>query len=164
LIVTALPRWLFSYDRRTGQTKEVDMMDAASMVTRTMALIVLSTTCAGAPVAPRQQRLPSGLWGGQHASMEVTDAGAQLEFDCAHGRIDQAISLESGRFDVKGTYSPERPGPRREDDNTARTVRYVGEVDGKKMKLTINGTDGSSDAIASFTLEHGRTPTIRKCQ
>jgi hypothetical protein len=140
------------------------MIDAASVVTRTMALIVLSATCGGAPVAPEQQRLPSGQWGGQHAGMEVTDAGAQLEFDCAHGRIDQAITLESGRFDVKGTYSPERPGPRREDDNTARAVRYIGEVDGKTMKLAINGADGSSDTITSFTLEHGKTPTIRKCQ
>ena len=140
------------------------MIDAASVVTRTMALIVLSATCGGAPVAPWQQRLPSGQWGGQHAGMEVTDAGAQLEFDCAHGRIDQVITLESGRFDVKGTYSPERPGPRREDDNTARAVRYTGQVDGKTMKLAINAADGSSDTIASFTLEHGKTPTIRKCQ
>jgi hypothetical protein len=96
--------------------------------------------------------------------MEVTDTGAQLEFDCAHGRIDQAITLEAGRFDVKGTYSPERPGPRREDDNNARTVRYVGQVDGKTMKLAINPADGSTDAIASYTLEHGKTATIRKCQ
>jgi hypothetical protein len=142
------------------------MMDAASMLTRTAGILfVLSATCGGGPAAPGQQRLPSGQWGGQHAGMEVTDAGAQLEFDCAHGRIDQAITLsESGRFDVKGTYAPERPGPRREDENTARTVRYIGQVNGKAMKLTIAASDSSSDAIASYTLEHGKAPVIRKCQ
>jgi hypothetical protein len=142
------------------------MIDAAGILTRTTGiLIMLSATCGGGPVAPGQQRLPAGQWGGQHAGMEVTETGAELEFDCAHGRIDQAIALsEAGRFDVRGTYAPERPGPRREDDNTARTVRYAGQVDGKTMTLAINSSDSAADVIASYTLEHGKAPVIRKCQ
>lgn len=142
------------------------MIHLTSLWTRTFGgLVLLTATCGSGPIAPGQQRLPTGQWGGQHVGMEVSDSGAQLEFDCAHGGIDEAIVLsKDGRFDVKGTYAQERPGPRREDDNAARPVRYVGEVEGKTMRLTIRAGDGSTDAIGSYTLEHGKAGVIRKCQ
>jgi hypothetical protein len=128
-------------------------------------LIAFGTTCGGTgPTMPSQQRVANGQWGGQHVGMEVNDSGAQLEFDCAHGRIDGAIALtESGRFEAKGTYTQERPGPRREDEENARVVRYSGRIDGKSMTLTIDAGQNSSDAIANYTLELGKTPVIRKC-
>jgi hypothetical protein len=136
------------------------MMSARALVI----VVALSATCGGGPTAPQSQRVASGQWGGQHVGMDVTDTGAQLEFDCAHGRIDEPLTLgESGRFEAKGTYTPERPGPRREDDDKGRAVRYVGRVTGKSMTLSIEGADGSTDTIASFTLDHGKAPVIRKC-
>ena len=41
-----------------------------------------------APVE-RNDKLATGVWGGQHIRAEVTDRGADIEFDCAHGAIDQ---------------------------------------------------------------------------
>jgi len=39
-------------------------------------------------------KLARGVWGGQHIRAEVTDSGADIEFDCAHGTIDQPIVLD----------------------------------------------------------------------
>ena len=30
-----------------------------------------------------------GTWGGDHISMEVTDSGAEIEYDCAHGSVTE---------------------------------------------------------------------------
>jgi hypothetical protein len=139
------------------------MIDSAFVLTRTMGIaIVLSL-----PATPRmadQQRVANGQWGGQHVGMEVSDSGAHLEFDCARGRIAEPLMLnQSGVFDVKGTYSVERPGPRREDDSNVRAVRYAGRVEGKSMTLAMQA-EGVSDPIGRYTLEHGKTPLVKKCQ
>jgi hypothetical protein len=138
-------------------------MTIAPMTAFTL-MLGAGTTCGGAgPVGPGQNRVPAGQWGGQHVGMEVTDSGAELEFDCAHGRIVEPLALDaSGRFDAKGTYTPEQPGPRREDESSARNVRYSGRVEGSSMTLTIGAGEGSAD-LGSFRLERGRTPAIRKC-
>ena len=31
--------------------------------------------------------LPNGVWGGEHIRMDVTDSGADIEFDCARGTV-----------------------------------------------------------------------------
>ena len=49
----------------------------------------------------RTKGLPVGLWGGEHISLEVTEQGATIEYDCAHATIEQRIALDRrGRFDV----------------------------------------------------------------
>src|SRR5690242_4353647 len=51
------------------------------------------------------QALPPGAWGGLHISLEVTDAGAQINYDCAHGRITEKIVPDKdGAFEVKGVH------------------------------------------------------------
>jgi hypothetical protein len=129
-----------------------------------LATLTLACASSSGALAPDQNTVPTGTWGGQHVSMEVTASGAELEFDCAHGHIDEPLTIgASGSFEVRGTYTPERPGPRREDEGAGSPVRYSGKVDGRTMVLTILTSDGSADAAASFNLEHGRTPAIRKC-
>ncbi len=44
-----------------------------------------------------QSRDLRGTWGGQSIAMEVTDAGATIEYDCAHGRITEKIAPDGGR-------------------------------------------------------------------
>jgi hypothetical protein len=110
------------------------------------------------------KRVPAGEWGGQHAALHVSDSGAELEFDCAHGQIARPLTLDAdNRFDVRGTLVPETPGPRREDETAGRTVRYTGKVEGKSMTLTIAAADGSAD-LGTYALEHGRAAVIKKCQ
>src|SRR5215831_18349480 len=53
-----------------------------------------------------------GTWGGEHIQAEITDDGAQFEFDCANGAITKPIVLDNrGRFNLTGTFASEHPGP-----------------------------------------------------
>src|SRR6266850_1056540 len=110
-------------------------------------------------------RLANGVWGGQHIRAEVTDSGTDIEFDCAHGTIDQPIVLDAkGSFDVKGKFTPERGGPiRRDEKSNDRLVRYVGQVKDQAMTLTIRDA-GTKETIDSFSLTHGSDGRIRKCR
>jgi hypothetical protein len=110
------------------------------------------------------QRKISGLWGGQGISMEVSDSGATLDFDCASGSITEPIAPDSaGKFSVKGRFARQHPGPTREDENNAgEPAIYNGVVDGENLTLTITLTKNSEKA-GSFTLAHGKIGRIRRC-
>src|SRR5512147_806266 len=83
----------------------------------------------------KNDKLATGVWGGQHVRAEVTESGAEFEFDCAHGTIGQRIMLDgSGKFDVPGKFAPEHGGPvRRDEESNDRSVRYSGSVKGEEM-------------------------------
>lgn len=109
--------------------------------------------------------LPTGNWGGQHISMEVTETGGKLEFDCAHGEINSKIVLDKQRrFSVTGTYVEEHGGPVRQSDNPqSQKVLYIGQLTGNKIKLTIKRSD-TKKVIGAFTLTRGQEPFIVKCR
>jgi hypothetical protein len=96
--------------------------------------------------------------------MDVTETGARIEYDCAHGTIGEPLLLDAdGRFDVKGLHFREHGGPVREGEETrGDPVRYTGQVTGENMTLTVRpeGTDKPAD---SHTLVRGKTGRIRKC-
>ena len=110
-------------------------------------------------------KLATGVWGGQHIRVEVTDSGADIEFDCAHGTIDQPIVLDGkGKFDVEGKFTTERGGPtRRDQKSNYRLVRYVGQVKEQALALTITDA-GTKETIDSFTLTHGSDGRLMKCR
>jgi hypothetical protein len=124
--------------------------------------------------------LQEGVWGGQGISLNVSGAGASVEFDCAHGRIAQRIVPdETGRFELGGTHEEERGGPasagglgaRGEDGSVreggakaaARAARYAGRVEGESMTLTVTLADGGR-RLGTFRLVRGATPRLRKCR
>jgi hypothetical protein len=113
----------------------------------------------------RTKRLPVGLWGGEHISMEVTERGATIEYDCAHGTIEQRITLDRrGRFNVSGKQVTEHGGPVRQNEELAGyPVRFAGEVNGKTMKLTVRNSV-TKELIGIFTLVQGADPKLRKCK
>src|SRR4051812_37429673 len=80
------------------------------------------------PTAPADATIPAGTWRGEHVELEVTSAGAHVEFDCAHGTLDEPLALNStGQFGVKGTYTQEAGGPVRADQpDEGRPARYAG--------------------------------------
>src|SRR5712691_4976651 len=84
------------------------------------------------------------VWGGDHVRMEVTSSGAELEFDCATGRITEAVPETEGTFSLKGTFTPERGGPTR-DGQTSRTVdaNYSGTIknDTMSLRVVLSGQD-----------------------
>ncbi|MFN0086538.1 MAG: hypothetical protein ACKVX9_14210 [Blastocatellia bacterium] len=120
------------------------------------------------PPIPRGQRLkevPPGAWGGNHISLDVTETGARIEFDCAHGEITGKIVLyRPGRFSAAGDYVEEHGGPIREaDEGKSVPVIYSGQITGKTMKLTVR-RQRDKRLIGAFTLIRGQEAFIVKCR
>ena len=112
----------------------------------------------------RDDKLATGIWGGEHIHAEVTDKGAEIEFDCAHGTIEEAIVLNGkGGFEVSGKFVPQHGGPVRKDEvSKGISVRYIGRVQDSELTLTIVNTD-TKETIGDFTLKHGSEGRLRKC-
>lgn len=106
-----------------------------------------------------------GVWGGEHIGLTVRSKDARLDYDCAHGTIDQPLKTDSrGRFSVRGTHTWESGGPevggRKPDTHPAR---YSGNVKGGRMVITVTLKD-SNMAVGTFTLTYGDSPNIFKCK
>src|SRR6185503_16271314 len=114
---------------------------------------IFSVTCVllalvNLPVSAelKKRGLPAGLWGGQHISIDVSNKGAKIEYDCAHATIDRAIVLDgNGRFSVSGRQFQERGGPTRQGEQTGYAVIFSGEVKGKTMTLTVRNSSTKED-------------------
>jgi hypothetical protein len=107
-------------------------------------------------------RVPAGEWGGEHVRLTVSEAGASIEFDCAHGTLDAPLEMdEGGRFDVPGSFvregGPVVPG--RED---RQSVRYAGKADGRSLDLEVVRQDG--ERLGPFRLRLGEKPKLVKCR
>ncbi|MCA1635081.1 MAG: hypothetical protein LC802_15675 [Acidobacteria bacterium] len=109
--------------------------------------------------------LPVGSWGGEHVGLEVTERGATIEYDCAHGTIGRRIVPDrSGRFDVPGTHTEESGGPIRQDARArGYAVRYTGRVRGRQMSVTVRRGD-TGKVIGTYKLVRGQEPSIFKCR
>ena len=60
----------------------------------------------------KQQRIATGVWGGQHIQIKVGSNSATIEYDCANGVIDGPLIVGSeGNFKLHGTHHMERGGP-----------------------------------------------------
>ena len=113
----------------------------------------------------KTERLAAGTWGGDHIRLSVRADGAEAEFDCARGTINGALTLSAdGRFDVRGTFRREGPGPVRLGAKpSARPARYEGSVSGQQLTLKITLTDTDQDA-GTFTLTQGSVGRVWKCR
>ena len=107
----------------------------------------------------------TGTWGGEHVGLEVTEQGGAVEYDCAHGTIDQKIVPDAGgNFDLRGTHVRERGGPvRKGAAEDSHPASYKGQIKGDVMTLTVTETD-TGEAVGTFTLTLGRQPRIMKCR
>src|SRR5438132_1214300 len=125
--------------------------------------LIVRAQIIGAQNISMQTIVESGTWGGAGLSMEVSSKGADVEFDCAHGRIEGTIALgKDGRFDVKGTFAPEHGGPiLRDEDGAAYAARYKGRVAGDTMTVTV--LQGATK-IGPFRVKRGARPILRKCR
>lgn len=121
-------------------------------------------TAADSGNARASQELARGVWGGQHVRAEVSDRGAEIEFDCAQGSIAQKIVLDgSGRFDVEGSFATQHAGPIRDDENNSRPVRYRGSISDKEMELTVFDPK-TKETIGTFALRLGNEGRLMKCR
>jgi len=95
--------------------------------------------------------------------MEIKDSEAEIEFDCAHGRITENIAPDrNGKFEAKGVYTREHGGPLTESENNDQPAVYRGSIKEKTMTLTIELT-ANHETIGTFALTHGSQGRIRKC-
>jgi hypothetical protein len=131
------------------------------MSLRAPSAVAFAAVLAVTPAAPRT--VPEGSWGADGAGVTVTRDGVRLFFDCAHGSIDGAVALDAdGRFDARGVYVKESPGPTRPGASDGEPVRYVGRIDGDAMTLSIL-RPGSDQPVGNFRLQKSRLPRVREC-
>jgi hypothetical protein len=126
--------------------------------------LVLMVACASNPgSASRLDRVPNGEWGGEHVRLSVENAGGKIEFDCAHGSLDEPLALDGrGHFDVKGSLVGEGGPVRKDDPGSARPARYRGETDGQRMSLEVTLEGGESGG--TFSLVKGGRARLFKCR
>ena len=107
--------------------------------------------------------LANGLWGGQGISLEITDGGAEINYDCAHGTITGKITPDrKGKFAARGFHTREQGAPTRQDQNTTgQPVTYQGSIAGETMTLTV--LSETKETIGTYTLTRGQAGRIRKC-
>ena len=141
------------------------MTKALICVSTALVLIATFSSSQSSARGRKHHRLAQGDWGGPHIRLTVADSSATIEYDCAHGQIDGPLVIDSrGRFSLKGTHSPEHPGPVRDNEQSAgQPARYTGWTDGKKMTLTVM-LAGQKETIGTFNLALGGEGRIFKCR
>lgn len=106
----------------------------------------------------------AGTWGGNGIAVVVEPRSARIEYDCAHGEITEALTIDKdGYFDAKGIHVREMGGPIRQDNpNQGQPARYIGRVSANTMTLKVTLTD-SGTVIGDYEVELGRNPRLHKC-
>ena len=97
-------------------------------------------------------------------SIDVGSQSAKVEYDCAHGVIEGPLVIDSdGKFEWRGTFTPERGGPVRANDSPrAQPATYSGQIKDNKMTLMLKVTD--AEDAETFTLEKGKPGKLVKCK
>ena len=123
---------------------------------------VAASTCDGSPSSPSP--LPVGSWGGDHIALTIARTATHIEFDCAHGDIPTALTVDARNgFDVPGTFVREHGGPIREGEAAdSHPARYVGSVTDRMMVLTVRLTDGN-EPIGTYALSRDAPGRVVKC-
>jgi hypothetical protein len=109
--------------------------------------------------------VPTGLWGGDHIRLVVTETGATVEYDCAVGKIDgPLLRNKEGEFEARGVHVFERGGPRQPGEPPLKQhpTQYHGWTNGSQMRLTVTLSD-TSKRVGTFSLTLGRQPLLEKC-
>jgi len=141
------------------------MTKALFCVSTALVLIATFSSPQSSARGRKRYRLAQGTWGGPHIRIAVGDSSATIEYDCAHGQIDGPLVTDRrGRFSLKGTHSPEHPGPVRDNELfSGEPARYTGWTDGKKMTLTVT-LAGQKEMLGTFNLTLGGAGRIFKCR
>ena len=126
------------------------------------AFVAFSLVACTGSHAPTE--LPPGGWGGEHVSLTVSTMGASLEFDCAHGTVDEAPLLDSqGQFNLRGIYVREHGGPIRDGEpEDSQPALYFGQLEGSRVTISIRLTD-EGVLLGPYAAQLGRQPRLFKC-
>jgi hypothetical protein len=117
-------------------------------------------------LAPRQSVANGliGTWGGEHVRITIGAASSILEYDCAHGSIDQPFAVNAaGGFTLTGTHVLESGGPIRQGvEPVSHPALYTGSTDGKTMTFTVTLTD-INQTFGPFALVLDAPGRVVKC-
>jgi hypothetical protein len=128
-----------------------------------MCLVLLSSW--GCSTMPSTATTPLlGNWGGDGIAMTVDSAGADFQFNCAHGDISGLLVADSaGHINRVGAYVRDHGGPIVQGSvPDSHPASYTGSVAGANMTLTIRLID-SGDVIGTFTLTQGAAGRVVAC-
>jgi len=109
--------------------------------------------------------LSAGTWGGRGAELRVGDKAAEIEFNCALGRIDGSFEVgDSGEFSLTGLYFREPGGPGRAGEPEPRGLAavYSGKVKDSELLLTVRIIE-TGRSIGPFVLYQSQEPELEKC-
>jgi hypothetical protein len=96
--------------------------------------------------------------------MQVTAAGARLEYDCAEGAIEEPLRPDAeGRFSATGIHRPGHGGPIRVGEILpALPSRYDGRVEGELMSLLVTVIETGVE-LGPFQLRRGNAGLLVRC-
>ncbi len=116
-----------------------------------------------AAVAPSHAATLTGAWGGAGVALNATATSADLQADCAHGRIDGPLSLDaSGGFSGVGSYETYHAGPQQADEpGTPPTATFAGRIKGETLELTV--ISKPSGERIHYVLTRGARPVLVRC-
>ena len=126
---------------------------------RSVQLHLLIVACLAVAAGTAQ----TAMWGGDHVRINVTVAGADLDFDCAAGTITETVPETDGTFRLRGTFTPGPSGPSRDDRSRTVAAMYSGTIERNTMTLHIV-LDGQDREVAQYSLLRDRDGTVRKCR
>ena len=107
--------------------------------------------------------LPEGAWGEPGVRMWVNGDGVAIEADCAHGRIDGPVFLDTqGRFAGAGTWSFEG-GPAPAGGFLEHPVRFSGQVENDQLTLIVRFLHQAVSDEIRLTATRGLFPQLDKC-
>lgn len=131
---------------------------------RPMMLVLLLAACSQSVGSGGRDAPVTGTWGGEHLRLELTSAGGDAEYDCAHGGLQEPITVDArGMFDVAGVHIREHGGPVREGEQVdSLPARFAGRVDGDRMTLRVF-VGARPDTLGPFQLTRGADARILKC-
>jgi hypothetical protein len=130
---------------------------------RARLVLIAALGLAACALLPQKSPYLAGQWGGPHVSLMLEGGLGAVEYDCASGTIDTALSLgPDGHFTATGTHRPGQGGPIRVGQIfTSYRAIYSGTVEKDSMTLSARLEDGT--IIGPFTLTRGAEGQLTRC-
>lgn len=129
-----------------------------------LSVIAIGAACEGDPAAPLPRDFVAvGTWGGKNAGMLAEDTVAHVHIGCTYGDIHGRVPLDSGRFDITGSYLlrayPIAMGP-------TMPARFTGHVLGRSLIFTVTVTDTvehTTTTLGPVSVTFGKEPQMGPC-
>ena len=109
-------------------------------------------------------RVAPGVWGGVGLVVTVSATGAEAEFDCAIGQIEEPLALDRiGTFEILGTMTLGHGGPVREDEEPdIHPAVYRGRLDDDVLYVSVRIVDLGT-TTETFALRKDNPGLLRRC-